>query len=130
MEPERKKYTYNVASPDRYLLLKKFAYENKQHPTEAEMLLWEYIRSSQLGYKFNRQHIIGDYIVDFVCLDKSFVLEVDGGYHSEYLQIQYDEDRTASLRRIGFDVLRVTNEDVFMRLEETLQRIRLELTKR
>jgi hypothetical protein len=53
---------YNTASPDRYLLLKDFAQTNKQFPTDAEKLLWEHIRSRQLSVKFNRQHIIGDYI--------------------------------------------------------------------
>ena len=57
---------YNTASPDRYLLLKDFAIKNKQFPTEAEMLLWQHIRAGRLSVKFNRQHIIGDYIVDFV----------------------------------------------------------------
>ena len=53
---------YNTASHDRYLLLKDFAQTNKQFPTDAEKLLWEHIRSRQLSVKFNRQHIIGDYI--------------------------------------------------------------------
>ena len=78
---------YNTASPDRYLLLKNFAQTNKQFPTDAEKLLWEHIRAKQLSVKFNRQHIIGDYIVDFVCIEKKLVIEVDGGYHSEYEQI-------------------------------------------
>lgn len=103
---------YNIASPDRYLILKDFAQRNKQFPTDAEKLLWEHIRAKQLFVKFNRQHIIGDYIVDFVCIEKKLVIEVDGGYHSEYEQIEKDEFRTERLNEMGFAVIRFTNEEV------------------
>lgn len=103
---------YNTASPDRYLLLKEFVHKNKQFATEAESLLWEHIRAKRLGAKFNRQHIIGDYIVDFVCLEKKLVIEVDGGYHSEYEQIEKDEFRTERLNMMGFSVIRFFNEEV------------------
>lgn len=103
---------YNTASPDRYILLKDFALKNKQFPTEAEKLLWQYICAKQLTVKFNRQHIIGDYIVDFVCIEKKLVIEVDGGYHSEYEQIEKDEFRTERLNEMGFTVIRFSNEEV------------------
>ena len=103
---------YNTASPDRYILLKDFALKNKQFPTEAEKLLWQYICAKQLTVKFNRQHIIGDNIVDFVCIEKKLVVEVDGGYHSEYEQIEKDEFRTERLNEMGFTVIRFSNEEV------------------
>jgi very-short-patch-repair endonuclease len=103
---------YNTASPDRYILLKDFALKNMQFPTEAEKLLWQYICAKQLTVKFNRQHIIGDYIVDFVCIEKKLVVEVDGGYHSEYEQIEKDEFRTERLNEMGFTVIRFSNEEV------------------
>ena len=124
---EKKWYAYNVASPDRYLLLKEFAKKNKDYPTNAEIMLWESIRSKKLGVKFNRQHIIGDYIVDFVCLEKSLVIEVDGAYHSELEQIKYDEDRTKALKRIGFNVIRFKNEDIYSRMEWVLSEIKNKL---
>ena len=120
---------YNTASPDRYMLLKEFAKKNKQHPTEAEKLLWEYLRGRKLWFKFNRQHIVGDYIVDFICIEKSLVVEVDGGYHSEYEQIQKDEMRTESLRRMGFRVIRFANEDVYGRIQDVIDKIKEELFK-
>jgi len=103
---------YNTASPDRYLLLKVFAHKNKQFATEAESLMWEHLRARQLAVKFNRQHIIGDYIVDFVCIEKKLVIEVDGGYHSEYEQTEKDEFRTERLNIMGFSVMRFSNEEV------------------
>ena len=74
---------WKTASPDRYELLKRFAKENRQFMTEAERALWMHLRGNALGHKFLRQHIIGDYIVDFLCRDAQVVIEVDGGYHKE-----------------------------------------------
>ena len=111
------------------MLLKEFAKKNKQHPTEAEKLLWECLRGKNLWFKFNRQHIVGDYIVDFICIEKSLVVEVDGGYHSEYEQIQKDEMRTESLRRMGFRVIRFANEDVYGRIQDVIDKIKEELFK-
>ena len=119
---------YNTASPDRYLLLKDFAQTNKRFPTDAEKLLWEHIRARQLSVKFNRQHIIGDYIVDFVCIEKKLVIEVDGGYHSEYKQMEKDELRTERLRELGFSVIRFTNEDVLGNISNVLNKIKNKLT--
>lgn len=115
---------YNTASPDRYLLLKGFAQINKQFPTDAEKLLWEHIRAKQLSVKFNRQHIIGDYIVDFVCIEKRLVIEVDGGYHSEYEQIEKDEFRTERLKDLGFSVIRFMNEDILRDISNVLNIIK------
>ena len=117
---ERNNGNYNTASPDRYLLLKDFAHINKQFPTDAERLLWEHLRAKQLSVKFNRQHIIGDYIVDFVCIEKRVVIEVDGGYHSEYEQIEKDKFRTQRLRDLGFHVIRFKNEDVLEDISNVL----------
>ena len=118
---------YNTASPDRYLLLKDFARTNKQFPTDAEKLLWEHLRAKQLSVKFNRQHIIGDYIVDFVCIEKRLVIEVDGGYHSEYEQIEEDEFRTQRLKELGFSVIRFKNEDVIGDIYNVLRIIKSNL---
>ena len=74
---------WKTASPDRYELLKEFAKENRQFMTEAEKALWMHLKGNALGHKFLRQHIIGDYIVDFLCRDAQVVIEVDGGYHKE-----------------------------------------------
>ena len=74
---------WKTANPDRYELLKTFAKENRQFMTEAERALWMRLRGNALGHKFLRQHIIGDYIVDFLCRDAQVVIEVDGDYHKE-----------------------------------------------
>ena len=87
---------WKTASPDRYELLKAFAKENRQFMTEAERTLWMRLRGNVLGHKFLRQHIIGDYIVDFLCRDAQVIIEVDGGYHKER-QIQYKSPHSGYL---------------------------------
>ncbi len=52
----------------------------RKNLTDAEKLLWRHLRDRQLdGCKFRRQHPIGKFIVDFVCVEKKLVIEVDGG---------------------------------------------------
>ena len=117
-------FDYMSSSPDRYALLKVYAKENRQKMTFAETILWDELRSLPRTFKFRRQHIIGDFIVDFVCLDFHLVIEVDGGYHQE-LQQEYDDRlRTESLNRMGFTVIRFTNEQVTEHLQEVIKEIK------
>ena len=92
-------------------------------------MLWEHIRARQLAVKFNRQHIISDYIVDFVCLEKKLVIEVDGTYHSEYEQIEKDEFRTERLNAMGFTVIRFSNEEVLENIQQVINTIRTKLSE-
>ena len=118
---------WHTASPDRYLLLKEFAKENRRYMTEAESALWMYLKGNAQGHKFLRQHIIGDYIVDFLCRDKMLVIEVDGGYHSERTQKEDDAVRQQWLEEMGYKVIRFTNEDVLLNLESTILTIKQNL---
>ena len=84
----------------------------RQSQSNAEGLLWHYLRKKQLdGHKFRRQQPIGRYIVDFVCMPKKLVIELDGGQHST--QKAYDEQRDKFLRERGYRVLRFWNSKVF-----------------
>ena len=115
---------YQWADPMTYPLLKKFAEENRAKPTQAENVLWNLLKTKQLlGYKFRRQHIMGNYIVDLVCLDKRVVVEIDGLIHQLPENLESDELRTKWLNEKGFKVLRVTNEQVVNKTEETLDLI-------
>ena len=118
-----KPMSYKTASPDRYELLKTFARENRRNATEAEALLWEYLRNNALGVKFLRQHVIGDYIVDFVSRQDGLVLEVDGAYHSEPLQKKDDIQREQVLEQMGYHVIRFTNEEVLYNTERVIEQI-------
>jgi len=103
--------SYITANPKNYLLIKEMRDSLKDDPTEAEKVMWEYLRNKKTGYKIRRQHIIDDFITDFVCLIKNVVIEIDGKIHLQ--QKEYDELRTARLNELGYEVLRFTNEEVF-----------------
>ena len=114
---------FQTASSDRYALLKEYAHKNRNNPTNAEICLWQRLRGRELGAKFKRQHIIYDYIVDFVCLEKRLVVEVDGAYHYTKEQSEIDIYRTNNLELFGFRVIRFTNEEVINETEKVIQRI-------
>ena len=111
---------WNMADPALYEELKEEAESMRKNPTEAESAMWEILRDKNLDAKFRRQHIIGDYIVDFVCLDAQLVVEIDGGYHNDPEQKDLDRQRTKFLQSRGFSVLRFTNEEVIGNTDETL----------
>ena len=115
---------YWEADPLTYPLLKNFVAEHRSKPTQAEAFLWKYLRGKQLeGYKFRRQHIIGNFIADFVCLSKRVIIEVDGLIHQLPDNIMSDEARTLWLKSKDYEVIRFTNEEVLFNTEETLNRI-------
>ena len=98
-------------------------------PTNAERLLWRHLKSRQIeGCKFRRQHPCGDYILDFVCLERSMMVELDGSQHFD--AATYDEERSRFLRIAGFEVLRFWNNEVFGELDGVLEVIRRELVAR
>ena len=117
-------YHYETASPDRYDLLKGFAKENRDNMTTAEKILWEELRNNKIGYKFRRQHPVGDYIADFICIEKNLVIEVDGGYHNTMEQQQDDAVRTIDIEKMGYSVIRFTNEEVKEQLSTVILRIK------
>ena len=95
----------------------------RESQTNAEGLLWHYLRDKQLaGYKFRRQQPIGPYIVDFACMPKKLLIELDGGQHAE--QHTYDKKRDEFLREKGYKVLRFWNNDVFENCFGVLESIR------
>jgi very-short-patch-repair endonuclease len=75
------------------------------------------------GVRFLRQHVMGDYIIDFYAPSLRLAIELDGGQHYDPVQVRYDERRTARLTALGITVLRYTNLDVSQRLEDVLSDI-------
>ena len=116
-------YIYETGGEE-YAVLEEFAKKQRKYPTEAERILWELIKSKQLGTKFRRQHIIGNYIADFANLHYHLVIEIDGGYHLEDSQFVKDEYRTEKLAEKGFEVIRFSNEEVIGNPERTLSTIK------
>ena len=118
---------YKTAIPSSYKLLKSFALENRNKLTEAETAMWELLRQNKITEKFRRQYIIGDFVVDFVCLAKNLVIEIDGGYHFTPEQKEADSLRTAMLKEMGFKELRFTNEQILLSPNEVIKTIQEEL---
>ena len=117
------KRDFELADPFQYGLLKSYARENRRNQTEAEEFLWKQLKGNALGVKFKRQLIIMNYIADFVCLEKSLIIEVDGGYHFRHDQMELDAYRTEELEKLGFRVIRFRNENIIIEIEEVLNTI-------
>ncbi len=119
---------YETADAFEYELLERFAKNNRRYGTEEENILWNILSGKKLGYKFRRQHIIGDFIVDFVCLKCRLIIEVDGKYHFTEEQIIKDRERTIYLESNGFTILRFTNEEIVANIDSVLETITEHLT--
>ena len=90
--------------------------------TDAERQLWSRLRARQIeGLHFRKQVPIGDYIVDFCCLKRRLIVEVDGGQHAE--RADYDSERTAWLSQEGYRVLRFWNNEVLQNADGVVETI-------
>ena len=116
---------YLTGNPDIAHLLLEKAKEMRTNPTQAEVFLWEQLKSKKLDIKFRQQHLIDDFIVDFVCLTKLLIIEVDGKIHES--QIEKDLERTKILENKGYKVIRFTNEEVIGNIDDVLFKIKEEL---
>lgn len=107
-EPESADYF--TADPALYESLKVRAEQFRNQPTEAENIAWHLLKSNSTGFHIRRQHIIGQYIVDFVNIQTKTVIEIDGDIHD--YQKEEDAQRTRWLEKMGYEVIRFKNEEV------------------
>ncbi|MEO8752452.1 MAG: endonuclease domain-containing protein [Casimicrobiaceae bacterium] len=102
------------------------ARELRQAQTDAEAKLWWYLRDRRLaGHKFRRQYPFGRYVVDFVCIERRLIVELDGGQH--VVRAEHDDRRTAFLSAIGYTVLRYWGDDTLLRTDGVLEDILMHL---
>ncbi len=120
---------YKTADSGTYGKLKEFAYENRRNPTEAEHILWGYLKGMQQGVRFRRQHIIGQFIADLSCPRLKLIIEIDGGYHQLPSQQASDRQRTAWLEAQGYTVMRFTNEEIIADTKRVLNEIQKEIER-
>ncbi|MCB9360521.1 MAG: tRNA (adenosine(37)-N6)-threonylcarbamoyltransferase complex dimerization subunit type 1 TsaB [Flavobacteriales bacterium] len=116
---------YYTTDGQMWNLLHEKAKNHRKKPTEAEMVLWKFLRAKQLGFKFRRQHPVDRFIPDFVCIEKKLIIEVDGKIH-DYQQ-EEDRIRTEILNEQGFKVIRYTNDEVLGNVNSVVQKIKIEL---
>jgi len=103
-------------------VLRARARDLRREQTPMERRLWWHLQRKQLGgLRFRQQHSIGRFIVDFYCPAHRLVVEIDGDSHDE--QREYDEGRTAWLEAQGYEVIRVTNNEVRDHLDSVLDAI-------
>jgi isoleucyl-tRNA synthetase len=115
---------YQTARASIYPLLKELAEEKRKNQTQAEAALWEQLRGKNIdGLKFRRQHVIDEFIVDFVCLSKALIIEVDGGIHLRPEVAEADKTREEILKELGYTILRFSNNEVLQNTDKVLQKI-------
>ena len=95
----------------------------------SEVLLWNQIKNRKfLGLDFDRQKIIGNYIVDFYCKDIGVVIEIDGISHDR--KVGYDSERDEYLRSLGLRVIHILDSDIKSNISGVMEFLRVELEKR
>ena len=94
----------------------------RRNISEVERLLWRRLRDRQIkGYRFRRQHLFRDYVLDFFCVDAKLIIEL---YDSEAGDAKNDAAaRIAALEAAGYPVLRFANSEVSANIEGVLEKI-------
>ncbi len=109
--------------------MRKRAQTLRKNATKEENKLWyRYLRNYPV--QWNRQKIIGGYIVDFYCKRANLVIELDGSQHFQTDSMKYDQARTEYLGGAGIKVIRFTNSDVNLRFESVCRVIDLTVRER
>lgn len=100
-----------------------FAKKLRKESTDTECKLWQQLRSKQCGgYKFRRQHPLGNYIVDFVCLESRLIIELDGSQHLEETKM-HDQQRDCWFQKEGYRILRFWDNEVLQNMAGVYQLI-------
>ena len=102
--------------------LTEFAKKLRREMTKEEKHLW-YDFLKFLPYTFNRQKVVGEYIVDFYCAKANLAIEIDGWQHGTKENVEYDNKRTQYLEKMGIKVVRYSNKDIQKRFEAVCQDI-------
>ncbi len=102
--------------------LKDYAKSLRKSGNLSEVLFWNKVKHKQfLGLDFDRQKIIGNYIVDFFCLDNGVVIEIDGQSHNN--KGNYDIDRDKFLEALGLIVIRISVTDIMQDIVSVMKRL-------
>jgi len=104
----------------------------RQNQTEAEKLIWRFLRNRQLlDHKFKRQYSIDHFVVDFYCPELKLAIEADGGSHIEPERKKYDIRREKYLKKFGVSFVRIKDEELFgnpnkafAKIEDAIKRLK------
>jgi very-short-patch-repair endonuclease len=89
--------------------------------TPEEVILWNHLKNSKSGFKFRRQHSIGNFIADFFCAEKRLIIELDGSQHLDH--IEHDQEMTNYFESLGINVIRFWNNEVNTNINGVLMKI-------
>ncbi len=112
----------------RSIIDRKLPRKLRKNMTDAELRLWQRLRDRQIaGCRFRRQHPFLDFVLDFVCLERRLIVEIDGGHH---LENERDKARDRRLQEAGFQVLRFWNNQVSQEIDAVAEVILAALKRR
>jgi cyclase len=115
----RKGGMFDGASP----IVFQYAKDLRKSMTAAELSLWGHLKQGIKGYKFRRQHPIGDYIADIYCHKLRLIIEVDGSVHNQPETKLLDHQKEIDLKELGYSVIRFSNDEVLKNLEAVLKKV-------
>ena len=95
----------------------------REKQTNAEILLWSYLKQKPLGYKFRRQHLISIYVADFYCHSLKLIIEIDGSIHTVSEVQKRDIERQSDLESAGISFIRLSNQEIEKHLEMAIKKI-------
>ncbi len=103
--------------------LKPLAQKLRKSGTKGEALLWRDVLKAKQhwSYQFNRQFILGDYIVDFICRKLKLIIEIDGSSH--FAKSEEDYKRQQFLESLDYTVLRFAESMVIYRIDDVVAEI-------
>ncbi|TAN33587.1 endonuclease domain-containing protein [Patescibacteria group bacterium] len=104
-------------------ILKKIRSKLRNEMTRGEKILWSKLRRKNLEFKFRRQYGIGNYVLDFYCVELKLAIEIDGLSHHSEKAFEEDCKRQKYLESLGITVMRYNSEDVFKKLEQVAEQI-------
>ena len=103
--------------------LREYARKLRKAGNLCEILLWKQLHKKKFkGYDFDRQKIIGNYIVDFYCGNCGVVIEIDGKSHDD--KVEYDKRRDTYLKGLGLTVIRIPAREIFINLDSVMEMLR------
>ncbi len=100
----------------------------RQNQTREEELLWQALRKKVFRVRFRRQHSFGGFILDFYCFQARLIIELDGKSHN--LRKEYDRDRDRYFKQLGYETLRIKNEEIRDDVSVVIERIASTLSLR
>jgi cyclase len=104
-------------------LIFKKAEELRNHPTETEAILWNYLKDGISGIKFRRQHPASIYVLDFYAHKIKLAIEIDENVHSLEEVKRNDIERQTHLESFGIRFLRFSNNEIVQNLESVIKQI-------